>query len=288
MYKVEEYTKNDDICFKYILSPNEKKSMSNIIHQVLNNYKSPTQTIPFVNSCISQIQTIYDNLNSFFIDNPGNYFLRLSSCSPKDAYYQLYCETSEIADDDEIVTVDDIKRDIAVLKVSDAQQTILVLCHSERIYYDLEFDETEIAIILMPWKDNILHDTETRCFIKNKKLIAFSQYYTDLPTGYTSFLHEIDFPKKYYNCIVQFINRLLTENKIPYENSVVDICYSRDSSLNLQTDNLIFIEINPFNIGTDAALFDWNYLLNLDESLVTNPLFKFKIDNEIKEITYFD
>ena len=291
-YKVEEYRGDNSWSFKYNLSAIEKKILADIIHQVLNKYRSPTQTIPFVKSSIPQLSYLYENLITFFNNNPGEYFLRTSNCSPKDAWYQLYSETPSADEIDEsVITLEEIERDICVLKVSDAEQCIMVLCHSERIYYDMEFDETENAIILMPWRKDILLDTETRCFVKNRKLIGFSQYYCDLENGYTS-INQIVTMKHLYKVIIDFITEFISNKNFPYLNAVIDIAVSNNiiptvsstGSL-FQQDDIIFIEINAFQIDTDSCLYTWEQLFEIDEKATDfSPTFLYKQHNQVIEI----
>ena len=282
MYCVEEYTKPSDISFRYVLSTDDKKILSDIIYSVLSKFTKPSQTIPFVENSIRQIQHIYDAFDKFFTENPGNYFIRLSTLSPKDAWYQLMCDTPSIEDvndiDDEL-TIDDIQRELSVLKVSNAKQALMVLCHSDRVRVDLEFREHEIAILLLPWKDDILHDTETRCFIRNKKLIAFSQYYADLKPGYQSISHKNVLPNTFYNVVCQYIEDQIHCDKIPYTDSVIDIALSANclNSPELSSEDVIFIEINAFDGDTDDCLFKWDEILEIHSS---SPIFKYNNHNE--------
>ena len=276
MYKVEEYTKDSDICFKYILSENDRQILADIIYDVLLKYKSPIQSIPYVKSCIDRIRHIYNSLDDFFNKNPGHYFLRLSTLSPKDAYYQLCVEMTDTNDED--ITVDDIRKEINVLCVDRAEKCIQVLCHSLRVGIELRNVKTDLSILLLPWKDDILHDTETRCFIKNNKLIAFTQYYTDLSTGYESINMEIN-GEKYREVVIDFVNRLL----IPYENAVVDVAVS-SRYLNdgiLDVDKMIFIEINPFNEDTESYLFTWDEILSINPE---TPIFRYQYTNSLIEL----
>lgn len=264
-YNTEEYVSPDEILFRHVLTVEEKKIMADIIHAVMNKHNGPGTSVPFVTSQLHLLEGVYNDLEKFFRANPGEYFLRLSTLSPKDAYYQLFLDTptqEEAEQDTTPVSIDDIKRDLSVLKVSNTEQTLLVLLHSERVYFDVEF-EKENAILLMRWNDKILTDTETRCFVRNHKLIAFSQYYADLDTGYTS----VEFnPIKFYDSVCRFVQRLLETKKIPYENAVVDISSS-------PSEEMLFIEINQFNHDTDSCMFEWEEIDSLESKV---PVFKYK------------
>lgn len=279
LYNIEEY--NHDLSYRYVLSDSEKKIFADIIHTVLHKFKSPKETIPYVKTYIRRLDKLYISLNDFFKSQPGNYFLRISECSPKDAWYQLCTETPS-SDDESKATIDDIRRDLDVLKVNNAEQCILVLCHSLRIFYEMDSIRPNTAIILMPWKNNILHDTETRCFIKNKKLLVFSQYYCDLNDGYKSIFNIIT-PDMYRIAIIEYINGLILSGKIPYDNAVVDIAISTDILTDhiLSNNHFIFIEINPFSDITDSCLLTWNEINNLTQ---TNPKFFYKVNSIISSI----
>ena len=270
-YKLEEY--NNDLAYRYVLSDGEKKVLSSITHDVLHNFKGPAGSIAYVKSKLGDVSNILQALDKFFLEHPGNFFLRLSTCSPKDAYYQLYRDTPESdeeSEDDEPMTINDIKRDLEVLKVNSAEQVLLVLTHSERMYFDFEFKESELAICLLPWQDDFSHDCETRCFIKGGVLIGFSQYYCDLANGYSG----VDNYEVFYSQVIDFIKELQQGGRIPYDDAVVDI--TLDSG-----KKLMFIEINGFNIGTDSCLFEWDELMKVDEKKISGPVFKYKANGTV-------
>lgn len=284
MYHSEEYLEDEDISFKYVIDVDEKKILADTTYDVINKYKTPFDTdtkkgsISYVESSIHLLQKMYDALHIFFTENPGDYFIRLNSCSPKDAWYQLCTETPDTVNSDEDesskpLTVEDIRRDINVLKVNNAAQCIMVLCHSERTYFEFECAAYELSIILLPWRIDILHDTETRCFVKNKKLVAFTQYYADIVDGYQSILNCCTI-----NDINNVVNKFIQQIALPYENAVIDIAFSFMPNDNL-FDRLLFIEVNPFDENTDSVFFEWDDLFKIDEtnvSPVTNPEFKYK------------
>lgn len=286
MYKVEEYA-SENIKFRYVLSLDERKILADTEHKIINEYTSPSESIKYAKLQISKLQTFYCALEAFFKDTPGSYFLRTSLCSPKDAYYQLSVERTEETgnnqeeEDDEELTVEQLKMELNVLKVSDAESVILVLCHSERMYYDFEFHSGDLAVLLMPWKSDILFDTETRCFIKDKKLIGFSQYYYDLPTGYQSIEKTFD---QFYQTVIEFIKTL----DLPYQNAICDIAISSTTTFKntLTVEDVIFIEFNPYNMTTDSGLFKWLHDTNtiLDGCPNTIP-FKYKKDGKVITIT---
>lgn len=284
---VEEYTNSQDIKFRYVLSTEEKEKLSNIIYDVLNKFKSPKETIPFVKSNFENFNNIFNSLNYFFSNNKDKYFfLRISTLSPKDAWYQLCSETPQLSDDieNESISIDEIKRDINLLKVNNAEQCILILCHSLRIYYELEFDKCKNnSILLLEWKNDILHDTETRCFIKNNKLLVFTQYY-ELDNGYLSMSQKTNMDN-IYKSIIAYINKYIVSSKNIYKNFVMDIAFSSNLlDINNLIDHIIFIEINPFNKYTDSSLFEWKEIDNYNSN---NIEFRYKMNKEIKIISTY-
>jgi hypothetical protein len=279
-YNREEYDTGSKIEFRLELSKKDNEDIANVIHNVLHKFKSPKETIPYVESEIaSTLAEIHKRLDEFFGRKPGEYFLRFSNCSPKDAWYQLCSETPELDEEqddqsEDILTEEEIKRDIDVLRVTSAKQVLMVLCHSERIYYEAECDKGDNAIILLPWNDKILYDTETRCFVRNGKLIAFSQYYYGLQTGYKSL--KCDFPGEFCLQVTDKINTI-TSNNFPYKDAVIDLAVS---SKHTKDDlEFIFIEVNPFDENTDSPFIDWKHL---QEDEFANVEFKYKKEGEIK------
>lgn len=289
-YNVEEYRRLNELSFRYLLSENEKNIITRIIHQVLNKYNSPTETIPFVKSQLVDLNNLYNTLDYFFKNQPGSYFIRTSNCSPKDAYYQLYSETPNIDEvEDMVITLEEIERDLEVLKVNNAEECLLVLCHSERIYQDMKYSySTDNSIILMEWKDDIILDTETRCFVKNNKIIGFSQYYCDLENGYTSVFNQITV-EKLAKLIINFLNIYISSDKYPYCDAVIDIALSKNIKVdaNVSVDHIIFIEINPFNEDTDSCLYTWEHLFDIDENSIDfYPTFLYKKDGLVEKYHY--
>ena len=271
MYQTEEYVDPGRILYRHVLTAEERRAMADIIHVVLNQHRGLGTSVPFVRSQLSKLQGLYDELQAFFETRPGGYFIRLSTLSPKDAYYQLFVDTPSAAEaaEDEAVTLADIKRDLAVLRVSSAEQALLVMTHSERVYFEVEFDRPN-AVLLMPWMDNILTDTETRCFVRGRKMVTFTQYYADLPSGYASVPFDA---QTFYTGVCDFIQSLL--ETIPYEDCVIDIALSDPSTF-------LFIEINPLNHNTDAGLFEWD---ELDQLNGPRPVFKYKRDGQVMTVT---
>lgn len=187
---------------------------------------------------------LYKSLDSFFISNPGSYFIRDNVRSPKDAYYFVN-ETANVDNLDDIIEI------MGYLKVSSAMDCIDILITSGRFYEDLhEYGNIKgFSIVLLPWKD-IDYQTETRCFIHNNNVIAVSQYY-DLVVDHsiTDRIAEL-LPEFIINNVFADTNR---------STCVVDV-YLKDN------DTLEIIEFNPFNQDVDTCLFTWDEIQNIIDS----------------------
>ena len=271
--KTEDFTDKKEILFHYILSPQEKKHLSDIIYDVINKYDSSEKSIKFVSSKTDDYKNLLSSLEKFFTENKGSYFIRLSTLSPKDSYYYLNRTPNSDSDSDseeeKTESIDDVRKRLEILKVSSPMECIQVLLHSHRVFCDLESESIgQIGIILTKWL-NIKYNTETRCYVKNKKLLAFSQYYTDCDDYY----HHLDIDKFYTN-ICDFIEALVKDkNKVPYENAIIDVCYLDDGK------ELHMIEINNYDQNTDSCLYSWEELEKFDAK--DNPKFRFKTNGEI-------
>ena len=278
MYRIEDQMDPKDICFSHPLTHLEAKTIKTMIDHVLTEHRGPSTSLTWVRTQLSNssLKQLLVKLTQFFETNPDSYFLRLSTISPKDAYYQLCVETpDELEIVDSKPTLDQIKRDLSVLKVQTAEQCLLVLCHSERVMRDIELEGQ--SIVLQQWKP-ILHDTETRCFVKNGKLLAISQYWADLDQGYTSFpdFNPTDFLERVKTFIKELQNRKSVNHTFPYQDAVVDIAYCESQ--------LILIEMNPYTGDTDSALFEWDELLKLERRNLDTVIFRFTQNDRICEV----
>jgi hypothetical protein len=275
--KTECYANNNIILFRYILSDNEKKILCDISYDVINKCKTSDESKQFVINKKADYESLLSALTEFFTKKPGSYFLRLSTLSPKDAYYYLNKEFIDLDNLDDEETSHEIKNELNILKVSTPIECIQLLLHSYRVLCELDshyYDEN--AVILMPWK-NIVHDTETRCYVYNRRLIAISQYYTDCIDSYTSIKSIDDF----YHKIINFINNYIDEIEkrqncsIP-NNFVIDLAKDYDS------DNIMMIELNTYDENTDSCLFSWDEI-NSISAKECNPIFRYMENKKIVE-----
>jgi hypothetical protein len=132
-----------------------------------------------------------------------------------------------------------VKRDLACLKVSSPEQCLEVLTYSGRVYEDMDLEN---SVVLLPWKE-IFYITETRCFVINRKLRCFTQYYDIEPPE----VHQI------YKLILEFFQ----EYSVSYLNCVVDIHCPDYSKVEV-------VEINPLDKDTETGYFTWEEIFNIN------------------------
>ena len=290
--------KCDELCchsihsFIYKLSNTEKKSIldvGNKIHNLFYNIDpkwtpKKNESMQLVNNEINtNLLQMHNKFKIFFDNNKGVYFIRMNTISPKDV--SMFLEDNNSINSNENNEVDDkydepmIRNDINYLKINTenfessdeiAKYCIQILCHSERIKLDIQYEKELIGIIplniiLLPWKD-INISTETRCFIKSNKLIAISQYYLYLNDSYTDI-------EKTYQQIISFFDS--HKNNLPIANLTMDIYFKYSSFNNKEID---IIEYNYYE-DSDKCFFDDEELMFLEnKSNDTNfmPPFRFK------------
>lgn len=224
---IEEWS--DEIIFRHELSLDERKAIKNICYANIFN-QGHNEIIDFL--------PIFDTLKEFFISQPGNYFIRLSTRSPKDVWYQLYCN-NEIKEINSDYTLESVKRDLTCLKCFSAEHCLQILSNSGRVYEDMDLEN---SVILLPWKE-INYITETRCFIIDGTLKCFSQYYNIDPPDVTK--------------INKLILAFFQTYSPPYISCVVDV-HSPDYN------RIELIEINPSNNDTETGYFTWEEIYSIN------------------------
>lgn len=269
--KTEDYTDNRDILFRYVLSDIEKKIFCDIAYDVVNKYNLSQESKLFVESRKLDYDSLLSCLTGFFTKTPGVYFLRLSTLSPKDACYYLNRSANDVADLSN-ETSDEIKNSLNILKVTSPMECIQVLFHSYRVFCELDHSTDMNAVLLLPWK-NIVHDTETRCYVNNKRLIAISQYYTDCIDSYVSVISIDDFYRK----IVDFVNYYIKNNELlSVDKFVIDLSQEYNSR------NIMMIELNIYDRNTDSCLFTWDEIDNLCTK-ECKPVFRYMVNKIVIE-----
>lgn len=148
------------------------------------------------------LKELYEHIRAKLLESSStgeDYFLRLSSLSPKDAY--LFLELDESDSSDSEVDIAELQHDLHLLKTSlkdfdgdataAATHAMHVLLHSERVKLDCQSEEKSLYVLLLPWQPTTISG-ELRLFVKGSlckthdgaadgpKLLAFSQYFEDL------------------------------------------------------------------------------------------------------------
>eukprot|EP01089_Gocevia_fonbrunei_P021407 TRINITY_DN8318_c0_g1_i2.p1 TRINITY_DN8318_c0_g1~~TRINITY_DN8318_c0_g1_i2.p1 ORF type:complete len:281 (-),score=36.93 TRINITY_DN8318_c0_g1_i2:67-909(-) len=232
------------------------------IHE--NTIPLSSSEIQLVNDFLTQIDTALSSLQQNSSSNQS--FVRCSSRSPKDSRVSIQkCKetfekeiTKANSDNDKLIAL--LKSSLAGLCVTNSKEVLDLLTSSKRIYEDFSQDLVKIKqsnslkftqnVILREWV-NIPIEMEFRGFVYQKKLTALSQYY-----------HTVYFPhlKDQISDIIEKIKSFWNDeliNVIPIETSIVDFAV-------LET-RILVIELNPFAIATDPALFSWKTDLDILE-----------------------
>jgi hypothetical protein len=245
------------------------------IHQLSINEKKYIQETAYSNIYLNtdlpknhkELELLSKNLKLHFETNPTkHYFLKLNKLSPKDAYY-IMCDDDN-SENDTKTTINDIKRDLDILHVGKPlnrleDYCINILLNSDRVYCELAFSDIDenISVLLLDYKQ-INHKTETRIYVKDKKIIGISQYYCDLSDVYDTLI----------NLNNSQINEFIKTQIIDVDSYVCDIYIDNDNNFQL-------IELNQFAHSTDSCLFTW-------DELDAEPFeFRYKENNDIKSIS---
>ncbi|GFS15448.1 cell division cycle protein 123 homolog [Elysia marginata] len=200
-------------------------------------------------------------------------FVKLSSRSPKDApmaqshfkeLYNKFLSQENLAnlaqiDIENLQVTCLLKAAFQALKMKSADDVIDCCVRSERVYQDL------LLALALPsrFRENwivrqFIHidvDMEFRGFVHQQKLTAISQY------NYLIFSQRLADNKDFY---LQTITTFF-ENNIKPKLSGFVMDYIIDFAVCENGAKVWVIEINPFLITTDAALFSWEHERNLLE-----------------------
>jgi hypothetical protein len=178
----------------------------------------------------SELDDFYKTIKLFINESDVEYFIRLSSRSPKDVLGGLR-------------------------PCSNASDVIKTLVRSNRVSNDLLWYlnyeiETPLYLHLIPWRQ-CKNEKEFRCFVYKKKLVAVSHYYL---------LKQFYIQNNYG--LVNEIDRVIDaiKNEIVYDDYVIDI--------EIDEENIHIIEFNPYGKDgtTSASLFNWTK----DEKILLN------------------
>jgi hypothetical protein len=180
------------------------------------------------------ISSINYNIECLIEQFPRGAFIRLGSRSPKDSWLghkEGFC-------------------------CYDGEKAIKLLIDSERIYDDLQlalsnnYDSYIVVrewIPIEPWQ-------EFRCFYKNRRLMGISQY---------NYLHQEVFPELIKNKdSIQWaieIKSDIIKDLLPANDVIVDYVYKfKVHDENIQMNEVVLLECNPFMTYTDPCLFNWS------------------------------
>eukprot|EP01080_Neovahlkampfia_damariscottae_P006833 gene6833-10998_t len=213
-------------------------------------------------------------------------FLKMSSRSPKDVMNEKFDSlvkeelSKKTKNDDNEKCFAILRAACLLLKVKSRQEVIDLLIKSERIYSDfqeeLQREEFKISLILREWVD-IHPDMEFRGFCFNGKFTALSQY------NYTVFFPHV---VKKKNIIQQRIKEFFDEIQ-PKLMNICEGCLIIDFHVltNVEEiedgrDCVKFIELNTFDIGSEASMFSWkNDLKQLKEGPFEFRVLEKQLDN---------
>ncbi|KAJ3275633.1 hypothetical protein HDV01_007636 [Terramyces sp. JEL0728] len=187
-----------------------------------------------------QFQQLEAAINRAIDELGGSVFPKLNWSSPKDAAWIAFNNTLECKSPSDIY---------------------LLLKSSDFIVHDLEKafehcpDQPEIQykLVLRQYlTSGIYPSLEFRCFIKNNILVGISQ--RDVLNYYPHVVHNKD---NIRSAIMDFYESSVN-SKFGCENYVLDIFCNRDL-------RALIMDFNPFAACTDALLFDWDEILNMQE-----------------------
>lgn len=228
--------------FSCVLSATDRARLVDLIETCLRKLRSVDKSIPYVHHhAHKRLPDVYHTIDDFFKRNPGKYFLRLSTLSPKDAsLYLLYG-----GDEDRDAPVADR---LSVLCVQSVKQCFEVLCHSQRAFIDLEYESCEESIELLPWK-SLDHSSEVRAFVRNGRVQWISQYYCD---DFSNFMGSPEVANAYLERVMHWVNGNDLFKR--WTALGVDVGLTKDGST--EDDSLTLIELNAWDDSLDLCLFD--------------------------------
>lgn len=236
-----DFSEEEQIIYnKYVTLFDNQLKMLNEIKNKLGEFEGNVKE-----DILQNIQNVDLAEHEFFQDG---YFIRLSGRSPKDFVTQLL-NSSTCGDDI-------VKRLIL--------STRSLCCMKEFLKSD--DPSKSIAIIFIPWDNNLNSSLEFRCFVHKKKLTAISQY--DCYHSFPMFANE-----NFCFFIKEKIENFYDQIKafIPYHSCILDVMlkpkYDTKGDLKFEVDvkedrpdwRVHLLEFNPFfaDVSSGAGLFEW-------------------------------
>lgn len=190
------------------------------------------------------------------IMTPGKrYFVRFSTRSPKDGVSSSLTKTPEFQ---QLPILERLKKKLEILSVTDAKEVLELITRSQRIFSDISFyyqyrvtnaSSAKLCLILRDYIPDLPVDHEFRCYAKNRRLTAISQYQC-----YVKFdaLQDVNHVLRCRDAILEFHNKIA--EFLPMPDYVIDIVVFP------QTYQCQVIELNPFGaaMSSGSALYNWH------------------------------
>jgi len=183
------------------------------------------------------------------------YFVRFSTRSPKDGVSTSFLQNPEFQ---QLSIVDRLKKKLEYLSVVTPQEVVTLITKSQRIFSDIGFfyqyrvpnaSSSKLCLILRDFVPDLPVDHEFRCYAKNRKITAISQYQC-----YIKFdaLQDAAHVNKCRSAILAFHQKVAEH--LPMEDYVIDIVVFPAKNFECQV-----IELNPFGpaMSSGSALFHW-------------------------------
>lgn len=277
------------IQFRRVFTAEEKAILVDIIIRVLHDFTEAVTSSAYAwDRCQKELPDLIAALDKHFASDDfheKDFFLRLSSLSPKDAYFVLrrnrFFKMREpgmpVVDDDneeDACSMEELEDELQCLRVSSTKQCLLLLTHSYRVFIDLEYDTIPNgnALLLLPWRGGkFWYASETRVFVKDGRVQAMTEYYTDLVKGYANVpsLQDRAAVMTFCQSIVTFVETLVKRGTI-LPTTVADIALLKvDNTKPNSVDSVSFtlIECNAYDDTVDTCLFT-----DFDDMLKSEPI----------------
>jgi len=194
---------------------------------------------------------VRDQINKLF-ENSNKYFFRVSQRSPKDAYKKEYQANNNDSYRKKL-KLENLRK--SKLLVSELDNVYDLILRSERVMEDLELlvkqnEVKSLHLVFQEWRPS--NGIEFRLFIVDKKLVGICVY---KPEFYSS---KITVP---VGLILDWFNQFeKIYNTIPL--------YTVDIYIDKITEQVHFIEVNPFHDQVDTFSFEYEDLIKTKSLLV--------------------
>lgn len=219
---------------------------------------SDEESIKFVDPKI-EFSEVENFITSCFDKKNSKLTPRLNWSAPKDAVWILPYNNSMLT-----YTSEDV---YLLLKSSNYIMHDLLYPYDE-LKDNCEKEDVNHDLILREWIENFNPSLEFRVFVMSGKIIGISQ--RDIRTEYI-YLHDIkDEVRSTIDNFFEevFIKNYFEESSTQEQNLVLDLY------VDIKTQYLKVIDINPFARSTEPLLFTWNELLTQESA---NKIYEFRL-----------